>query len=78
MLYLVISYSMSKTLCDQSDKLAQRGVQGTRVSNKNALSKKFIDDLKDETIDSKTAGHMAALCQILVFRKPMSIAPCTN
>jgi len=50
-----------KTLCDQSDKLAQRGVQGTRVSNKNALSKKFIDDLKDETIDSKTAGHMVAL-----------------
>jgi len=50
-----------KTLCDQSDKLAQRGIQGTRVSNKNAASKKCIDDLKDETIDSKTAGHMAAL-----------------
>jgi hypothetical protein len=50
-----------KTLCDQSDKLAQRGVQGTKVSQKNAASKKYVEDLKDETIDGKAAAHMAAL-----------------
>jgi guanine nucleotide-binding protein subunit alpha len=30
-----------KTLCDQSDKLAQRGIQGTKVTPKNVASKKI-------------------------------------
>jgi GTPase SAR1 family protein len=50
-----------RTLCEQSDKLQQRGIQGTKVASKNAASKKFIEDLKDDNIDSKTAAHMAAI-----------------
>jgi len=63
--YIQVVYSnillSVKTLCDQTDKLAQRGIQGTRVSQKNLAAKKYIEDLKDETVDSKAAAHMAAI-----------------
>jgi len=63
--YIHVVYSnillSMKTLCDQSDKLAQRGVPGTKIQPQHSASKKFIEDLKDETVDSKTAQHMTAL-----------------
>jgi len=50
-----------KTLCDQSDKLAARGIGGTRMNPRNAASKQFLEDLKDEIIDPKVATHMAQI-----------------
>jgi len=58
--YTNIILSM-KTLCDQSDRLGQKGVQGTKIAPKNAAAKKHVEDIKEENIDSKTATHMAAL-----------------
>jgi len=51
-----------KTLCEQSEELAQKGIQNTRVASKNFASKQFVEELKETAvIDSKAAAHFAAL-----------------
>jgi len=51
-----------KTLCEQSDELASKGISGTRVDPKNAASKQFVEELKETAnVDSKVAANFAAL-----------------
>jgi len=49
-----------KVLCDQSEKLASRGINGTRVVKATA-AKKFLEDMKEEVIDPKVAAQMGSL-----------------
>jgi len=58
--YSNVIHSM-KTLIDQSERLIQKGITGTKILQKNAASKRFIEDMKDESMDKIIADHLTSL-----------------
>jgi len=53
---------LMKILCEQSEKLSQKGYQNTEITSNNSIAKSFIAELKGtEIIDSKISNYIASL-----------------
>jgi len=53
---------LMKILCEQSEKLSQKGYENTEISSNNFIAKSLITELKGtEIIDSKMSNYIASL-----------------